>query len=209
MLAGSGRFESDYEQAVIYAILNEQRGPATSLRPGIPLELERITTKMLAKRPEDRYQHIEELLIDLRRLVHECGSTGAPGLRVSKRRLMESPQWKRPAFIFAGVLVAAALIAAVVWLVRNREKPSSVEKSIAVLPLSTLGEKEDDQSFADGIHGEILTRLTWIKEIKVKAQTSVLHYRDTRKTIRQIGQELGVSYLLEGRVQKAGGRVGI
>jgi len=65
-------------------------------------------------------------------------------------------------------------------------------------PLNTLSKTEDDQAFADGIHGEILTHLTRIKEIKVKAQTSVLQYRDTKKSMRQIGQELGVSYLMKG-----------
>jgi len=113
--------------------------------------------------------------------------------------------------LLLGVLLAVALIVAAVWFarVRNAERPPAEERSIAVLPLNTLSKTEDDQAFADGIHGEILTHLTRIKEIKVKAQTSVLQYRDTRKSMRQIGQELGVSYLMEGSVQKARGRIRI
>ena len=59
------------------------------------------------------------------------------------------------------------------------------------------------------MHDELLTRLADIKALKVISRTSVMEYRDTTKNMRQIGEELGVVYLLEGRVQRAGDRLHI
>jgi len=211
MISGRLPFKGDYESVVVYSILNAQPDPLSGLRTGVPIELERIVNKALAKQPEERFQHVDELMVDLRRLTKESGSTAGPKVPDSKRYRIRPSLWKRPVHLLLGVLLAVALIVAAVWFarVRNAERPPAEERSIAVLPLNTLSKTEDDQAFADGIHGEILTHLTRIKEIKVKAQTSVLQYRDTRKSMRQIGQELGVSYLMEGSVQKARGRIRI
>ena len=59
------------------------------------------------------------------------------------------------------------------------------------------------------MHDELLTRLADIAALKVISRTSVMEYRDTTKNMRQIGEELGVVYLLEGRVQRAGNRLHI
>ena len=68
MVSGQKPFKGDYDQVVMYSILNEEPAPLTSLRTGVPLELERIAMKALAKLPAERYQHADELLSDLRRL---------------------------------------------------------------------------------------------------------------------------------------------
>jgi serine/threonine protein kinase len=64
MIAGHLPFRGDYEQAIIYSILNEEPEPTTDLRNG-SLELERFVNKALAKNPDERYQNMEEMLIDL------------------------------------------------------------------------------------------------------------------------------------------------
>jgi serine/threonine-protein kinase len=74
MVAGSLPFAADYEQAVVYAILNEDPTPLTSVRTGVPIELERIVTKCLMKDPSLRYQYTDDLIADLRAV--ELGSTG-------------------------------------------------------------------------------------------------------------------------------------
>ncbi len=67
MLTGELPFKGDYEQAVIYSILNEKPEPISSARADVPHSLERIIGKALAKDREERYQHADELLADLRR----------------------------------------------------------------------------------------------------------------------------------------------
>jgi TolB-like protein/Tfp pilus assembly protein PilF len=81
-------------------------------------------------------------------------------------------------------------------------------KSIAVLPFDNMSEEKDASAFfADGMHEDILTNLALIHELRVVSRTSVMQYRATTKTVRQIGNELGVAYVLEGSVRRAGNKV--
>jgi serine/threonine-protein kinase len=66
MITGQLPFKGDYEQAVIYAILNEEPEPLTALRSGLPIALDGIIAKALAKDPTIRYQHVDELPADLK-----------------------------------------------------------------------------------------------------------------------------------------------
>ena len=68
MLAGRPPFVSEHEQAIIYSIINEDPEPLTAVRTGLPTELDRVMFKGLAKRPAERYQHVDDMLVDLRRL---------------------------------------------------------------------------------------------------------------------------------------------
>jgi pentatricopeptide repeat protein len=90
-------------------------------------------------------------------------------------------------------------------------EPSSEtsRRSIAVLPFANRSSAADDAFFVDGIHDDILTQLAKISALKVISRTSVLQYRDTRKPMRVIGEELGVATIMEGSVQRAGDRVRI
>jgi len=71
MITGQLPFKGDYEQAVVYSIINKNPEPPTALRTGVPMELERIINKATAKNPNERYQHADEILADLNRLKSE------------------------------------------------------------------------------------------------------------------------------------------
>lgn len=82
------------------------------------------------------------------------------------------------------------------------------EKSIAVLPFSNLSAQQDNVYFTDGIQDEILADLAKVAELKVISRSSVNVYKPgAARNIREIGRQLGVAYLLEGSVQRAGNRV--
>ena len=68
MLTGRLPFTGDYEQAVVYSILNEEPEPITALRTGLSMEAERIASKAMAKSPDERYQDVRNMLVDLRAL---------------------------------------------------------------------------------------------------------------------------------------------
>lgn len=82
-------------------------------------------------------------------------------------------------------------------------------KSVAVLPFATRSSQEDTRFFADGMHDDLLTRLANIGSLKVISRTSVMKYRDVERNLREIGDELGVSTILEGGVQQSGNSVRI
>ena len=86
---------------------------------------------------------------------------------------------------------------------------TTLDKSIAVLPFANMSNDPEQQYFSDGIMEAVLNNLTKIGELKVISRTSVMQYRNTEKTSPQIGEELGVAFLLEGGVQTVGGKVRI
>ncbi len=82
------------------------------------------------------------------------------------------------------------------------------EKSIAVLPFENLSDEKANAYFADGVQDEILTNLAKIADLKVISRTSVMQYKTgAQRNVREIGQQLGVAYLVEGSVQRAAGKV--
>jgi TolB-like protein/Flp pilus assembly protein TadD len=84
---------------------------------------------------------------------------------------------------------------------------SSLDKSIAVLPFENLSEEKANAYFAEGIQNEILTRLATVRDLKVISRTSTAKYQSKPDNLKTVAQELGVSAILEGAVQKAGEKV--
>ena len=81
------------------------------------------------------------------------------------------------------------------------------EKSIAVLPFEDLSDDKEYAFFADGVQDEILTRLSKIADLKVISRTSTQRYKSAPENLPEIGRQLGVANILEGRVQKSGDAV--
>jgi TolB-like protein/Flp pilus assembly protein TadD len=92
---------------------------------------------------------------------------------------------------------------------RQRVSDSVAAKSIAVLPFESLSEDKANAYFAEGIQDEILTRLAKIADLKVISRTSTQKYKSAPDNLREIAQQLGVTSVLEGSVQKAADQVRI
>ena len=109
----------------------------------------------------------------------------------------------------AALLALAMIIAGVVMFSRNRVRPTlaALEKSIAVLPFENLSEDKANAYFAEGVQNEILTRLAAVHDLKVISRTSTVKYQSKPDNLRTVAQELGVSSILEGAVQRAGDKV--
>jgi adenylate cyclase len=88
----------------------------------------------------------------------------------------------------------------------ERDRPVP-RKSIAVLPFENLSEDKANVYFADGIHEEVLTRLSRIRDLKVISRTSTQRFKNTSEQIPDIAKQLGVATVLEGSVRKAGDKV--
>jgi adenylate cyclase len=83
------------------------------------------------------------------------------------------------------------------------------ENSIAVLPFVNMSSDKEQEYFSDGLTEDIITQLSKIKSFKVISRTSVMQYKKTPKSIREIGKELGVATILEGSVQRSSSKVRI
>ena len=107
--------------------------------------------------------------------------------------------------LFVGMFAVVAVILYLIWPQTSPPPAATLDNSIAVLPFDNDSMAEENaEFFAVGMHDELLGRLADITPLKVISRTSVMAYRDTTKNMRQIGEELGVVYLLKGRVQRAG-----
>jgi TolB-like protein/Tfp pilus assembly protein PilF/predicted Ser/Thr protein kinase len=266
MVTGRRPFEGDYDQAVIYSILNAQPEPVTALRTGVPLELERVILRCLEKDPGDRYQTAADLVSDLRRAgreLREVTAAGAPsavsgagrdagvgsgisgaaegagyaeasgisGRGAAAARSRSTRRWP----LAVGLVVLAAI--AVIILRPYFAPPAKVDfeppapsepagdrtpstfaeagsdaaadtrTMIVILPFENLGPPENAY-FADGMTEEITSRLACVKALGVISRTSAVQYDRTGKTMRQIGEDLGVDYVLEGTVRWDGSMSG-
>jgi non-specific serine/threonine protein kinase len=208
MLTGQLPFKGDYDQAVIYGIANEQPEPITGLRSGVPMELEQIITKCLQKNPAERYQHIDEMVVDLRGLKKESESIRTPPKKESKKRQFKT------LIVSSAILLIIILFIAGYFLIFEQDKSkitdtgrSKWENSIAVLPFADLSPEKDQEYFCDGMTEQIITNLSKIKRLKVIARTSVMTYKNTNKQIPEIGTELNVAHILEGSIRKYGSSI--
>ncbi len=117
-------------------------------------------------------------------------------------------------FTIIGVMtiaIAYFLVDKFVWVSEEPATTVAVSEErpiVAVLPFKATG--SDDGGFlASGLHDDLLTRLAKLDAFKVISRTSMMEYADTTKNMRQIGEELGAGYILEGGVQARGNRVRI
>ena len=130
-------------------------------------------------------------------------------------------QWQRP--VIALVIVFILIVAAfVIWKFYLRPAPSievaSKEKmafplpdkpSIAVLPFVNMSEDPKQEYFSDGITEEIITALSKVPRIFVIARNSTFSYKGKAVKVKQVAEELGIRYVLEGSVRKTGDKVRI
>jgi len=200
MITGQIPFKGDYEQAVMYSIMNEELEPMTSLRTGVPMELERIVTKALAKSPDERYQHIDEMLVDLKagRKHLQVGKTKEPPIQTETSKI-------NPVYLYSGLVVLIALLAliGIYFLPRQGETIDS----IAVLPLNNLSGDKEQEYFVDGMTEALITQLSKIRSLRVISRTSVMRYKDTNQSLPEIADDLNVDAVVEGSVLKVGNRV--
>jgi TolB-like protein len=108
------------------------------------------------------------------------------------------------------VVIAGAISVSLFFLGRYTNSKQSAElpaKSIAVLPFDNLSRDPDNAYFAEGIQNEILTKLATVRDLKVISRTSAAKYQSKPDNLKTVAQELGVSTVLEGAVQKAGDKV--
>jgi TolB-like protein/predicted Zn-dependent protease len=191
----------------------------TQEEAAVPEEFLRVQwTRMPRGVPTPQFvDHVRQLLEKPRKGVAEAGRRAATGGidAVPGRPHSRAHLWTAATILAAGVVIAA------VMLIGRKPPPAPLppaeahaapvapvnDKSIAVLPFENMSDSKDSGFFADGIHEDILTNLALIREFRVVSRTSVMPYRTTTKSIRQIAQELGVTYILEGSVRREGNKV--
>src|SRR4029077_7347767 len=126
--------------------------------------------------------------------------------RVLKKRRTRMRWVTTTVTLLALVVIVAGI--AIFSLYRLRSTLTAPEKSIAVLPFENLSDDKENAYFTEGVGDEILTDLAKIADLKVISRTSVMQYKSgVSRNLREIAEQLGVAYVLEGSVQRMRARV--
>ena len=102
MITGRLPFKGEYEQAVLYSILNDNQEPVTGIRSNVPMTMEHVVNKLLSKEPGERYQHVDEITADLKRLKRESAHGTGP---VKSDSQETSKSFKRKLVTFAAIII--------------------------------------------------------------------------------------------------------
>jgi serine/threonine protein kinase/TolB-like protein len=231
MVAGQQPFDGQTPTDVIISIAEREPVPLARYAPEVPVQLERIVKKALAKDRERRYQTAKDLLIDLKSLIHDL-EVGSEVERSKQRMEPEPARLRRPSpetlvipeattrafngnpaaralrlsLLFLVPLALAALVYAL-FIRGHGPTPQPAVSSIVVLPLENLSGDPAQEYFADGMTDALIGDLAKIAELRVISRTSSMHYKGTKKSLPEIASELKVDAVVEGTVQRAGERV--
>ncbi|MFV1987763.1 MAG: protein kinase [Gemmatimonadota bacterium] len=196
MMGGRPPFAGPTPQAVLARILTEPPPSLQEIRPSVPEGVERVIERALAKAPDDRFDTIQgfaEALAEAN--TAQAIAEGARRNRRSRRRRTGT------------VAAAVGLLAAIGWWMTTWIAPPTIER-LAVLPPINLMNDPDQEFLVQGVHNALISELQQTG-IAVIARTSVMQYKNTDKSAREIARELGVDALVEPSVLRAGDSVDV
>src|SRR5881398_822197 len=200
LLTGQPPFAGGTTYETIKLLLDTEPRQPRLLNPKIDRDLSTICLKCLEKDPKRRYSSALALAEDLERwLKHEPIQARRTGLLArGKKWVQRNPS---SALLAASLIALATAAGWIVWKSEYMARP--LANGIAVLPFENLSEQKEQTALDDGVQDDILTKLAKIADLKVISRTSVMEYRGKRN-VRQIGNELRVSHVLEGSVRRTG-----
>ena len=198
MASGRLPFSGGSLTALGGAILHE---PPTPLGGHVPVGVQAVTARCLAKDPSQRYHNGGEVRAAVETLI---GSKAPRATGSLTHRF----------WLLAAGIAFLALGLAIAFNGQLRDRilgRASVPRirSLAVLPLANLSGDPAQEYFADGMTEELITALAPIPSLKVISRTSIMHFKNTHETLRTIAKTLGVDAIVEGSVLRAGNRVRI
>ncbi len=210
MLTGQRPFQGEFETAVMYSILNEDHQPVHNLRTDVPVDLERIIDRSLAKDPRNRYEQVQELLDDLLALRKDLdyGLESRSSRAVRDKSSPTRRGWKTISLASGAVLLLALVVSFLVKWLRPGEAGQGTPTFLAVVPFTNLGEPGDEY-FAEGLTEELTNGLALLPRVLVIPRKSSSMYKESRLSDSTIASELGVRFLVRGKMQPTGGAIKI
>jgi TolB-like protein/Flp pilus assembly protein TadD len=210
MLAGVRPFDRDSSPDTLIAILKEEVDMA-ALPNGTPMSIHTLVRRCLHKQADRRLHHIADARIELEEALEGGGgvSTESDARGVFATDNVDKPvQRGRQSLMKAivGLVIGAAFAATAWYFTPSQRESETTDRSIAVLPFETLG-PEETAVFTEGIHGDMLTKLSKVADLRVTSRTSVMQFRGSERALPKIATELGVTWILQGEIQQLGDQV--
>ena len=201
MLTGGPPYPAGGAEERLAAVVSERR-PTPGARGVDVGAWEPVLQQALARRPADRYPDAGALLSALEERVPAQSAAAAVAVAGSRTR--------RPRLLAALVAVVIAAGSWLAWRARQPTPPPG-RVMLAVLPFENLTGDPQQEYFSDGLTDGMISHLGRLRpeRLAVIARTSVVQYKQTKKSIREIGRELNVDYVLESTFKRAGSRARI
>ena len=200
LLTGHPPFAGGATYETIRLLLDTEPRQPRLLNPKIDRDLSTICLKCLEKDPKRRYSSALALAEDLERwLKHEPIVARHTGIFARGRKWVQRNPSQRAFSSVPGRTGSSR--GWIIWKSELIRQP--LTNGIAVLPFENLNDQKENSVFADGVQDDILSKLAKIGDLKVISRSSVMEYRGKRN-VRQIGDALRVSHVLEGSVRRAG-----
>ena len=179
-------FEGESVIQSLHKLIYEPAPLIKDFSASAPADLQRIIRRCLAKDPEQRYQSIKEVAIELKELRRDMESgdlhTTAPSsVDVDRSQRTDS----------------------------GRDSIGSKIETIAILPFQNLSGDPEQEYFADGITEEIINALAHIPGLRVAGRSSAFSFKGRNEDLRAVGTKLGVATILEGTLRRSGNRLRI
>src|SRR5687767_8549830 len=218
MLTGTWPFRGQTAVEVRHAVLNEEPKPLAQVRPGrVPVRLQAVLDKALAKDPRNRYQKISHFADDLRAIIRELGSDTLPGMDETttpvapKHLKQESP-------------VTRALR----WLTGNKSGDGSTStksagrsgdaqpmtsmgdrdrKSVAILPFKNVGNDREIDFYQFSLADAVITELARVRSLVVRPSSVIVKYQNKTVDAAEAGRDLSVDAILTATFLRAGDRL--
>jgi len=194
MLVGRPPFRRETAADTASAILHQDPAPLAGTGQAVTPALQEIVSRCLEKRAEERFSSAHDLALALRAYTTGEAPAAAP---------VRAPSAKRRV---VGLVLGGVALLAVAGVLLVKLRPAVPKagaggvKKIVVLPFENLGAPEDAY-FTSGMAEEITSRLANVQGLGVISRTSAMEYTRRGKTVKEIGSELGVDYVLEGSVR--------
>jgi serine/threonine-protein kinase len=197
MLAGKPPFKADTIAGLIHKHINETPKSISQFNPQTPVELEKIIMRCLEKKPDRRYQSVDEIMDPLNKAESE----------IVVPAKFKKIHWKHFAPLAAVFLIIMIILFS--YLFKNKMKLDSSLRSdqiqsIAVLPFKDLSPQRNQEHFCEGMTNDVIAKIRIMNpRLKVFPMSSVMRYED----IKNISKEFGIDSILEPSIQKERERI--
>ena len=219
MLTGTWPFQGETAIEVRHAVLNEEPAPLAKVRPGrVPVRLQPVLDKALAKDPRNRYQKISHFAEDIRSIIRELGSDSLPGIDegvvpvAPKHLKQESP-----------------ITRALRWFTGSRSPESSPSgsrsggrsgdaspmtslgdrdrRSVAILPFKNVGNDREIDFYQFSLADAVITELARVRSLVVRPSSVIVKYQNRSVDAAEAGRDLSVDAILTATFLRAGDRL--
>ena len=215
MSTGTMPFRGNTSAVLFDGILNRPPVSPSKLNPELPLEVERIISKALEKDRKFRYQSASDLRADLQRVTRdsEFGSGSSPGSPPPHPKTFAGPlSW----WVLWGALAVLLSGGAVWWHYQDplpaQHRPGAnasqlAAQALVVLPFRNLSKDSEHEYLADGMTDDTITQLGQIRSLRTVSRTTAMIFKNSSKSLVEIGADLKVDRAVEGSFSLLGQKV--